>query len=86
MTQIEFNRNIAHEIYMHMRKGSIKTVDGHEVTTLYTYMAKGERPIVGLVNVGAEELAMQWTIDGKRNPARLNTPSIYDLVLEVEES
>ena len=84
MKKIEFNEQIAKEITENKRAGNIKTEAGHNVKLL-SFDAKDECPIVGLVCTETNEFAKQWTKEGKRNPGRLNTPSIFDLFIEVEE-
>ena len=84
MKKIEFDKTIAKEITENKRSGKIKTEAGHDVK-LHKFDARGECPIVGLVCTETDELAYQWTDEGFRNPKRLNTPSVFDLFIEVEE-
>ena len=84
MKKIDFDKTTAKEISENKMAGKIKTEAGHDVKLL-KFDAKGECPIVGLVCTETDELAYQWTNDGKRNPARLNTPSVFDLVIEVDD-
>ena len=85
MKKIDFDKTVAKEITENKRTGKIKTEAGHDVKIL-KFDAKGECPIVGLVCTEADELAYQWTDNGFRNPERLNTSSIFDLHIEVEDT
>lgn len=83
MTEIRFNENIAREITAKMMFGNIKTRDGHMVRII-CWNAKGQKPIVGLIDLGGMvEMPMKYTKEGKsdtRDNVRTNT----DLVIEVE--
>ena len=83
MSKVKFDKELALKLMIGNEvNGEIKTEHGEHVRLL-DCGAKGELPIVGVVDTGENELAMQWTVEGKRNPARLNTPSIYDLIIEL---
>lgn len=82
MTQKQFNENIAREITAKVTFGCIKTRDGHSVRII-CWNAKGQKPIVGLIDINGIELPMKYTRDGKtdtRDNVRTNT----DLVIETE--
>lgn len=82
MTERKFNEDTAREIMAHVRFGRIKTRDGNPVRII-CWDAKGEKPIVGLVDVGDIEMPMKYTINGKsdtRDFVNMNT----DLVIETE--
>lgn len=85
MKKIDFDKTIAKEITENKRTGKIKTETGHDVKLL-KFDAKSECPIVGLVCTETDEVSCQWTDKGFRNPERLNTPSIFDLHIEVEDT
>lgn len=85
MAKVEFKKEVVQEIKDNKVKGVIKTLHGDSVRLLDAE-AKGELPIIGLIDNGENELVMQWTVNGKRNPERLNTPSIYDLYIEIEDT
>lgn len=80
----EFSLDLLSSIAMDQVKGQVLTMH-HEPVRFFSFSAKGERPIVGVVDTGEEDLAMQWTVTGKRNPERLHTQSVYDLHIEIEE-
>lgn len=84
MVKSEFNKETVQEIKDNKVKGVIKTLHGDSVRLLDAE-AKGELSVIGLIDNGENELVMQWTVNGKRNPERLNTPSIYDLYIEIED-
>jgi len=85
MKQVKFEKELALKLMVSDEvKGMVKTEHGETVRFL-DCCVKGELPIVGVVDTGDNEIAMQWTDEGKRNPARINTPSIYDLVIELED-
>jgi hypothetical protein len=82
MTERKFNEDTAREIMAHVRFGRIKTRDGNPVRII-CWDAKGEKPIVVLVDVGDIEMPMKYTINGKsdtRDYVSMNT----DLVIETE--
>ena len=82
MKEINFDENIAREIAEGDRAGSIRTRFGDSVKLVY-FGAKGNYPVVGLVDLGDEEVSKQWTSDG-RIDMRPNVTSCYDLVIETE--
>ena len=82
MTEIKFDENTAREIMAHVRFGNIKTRDGNPVRII-CWNAKGEKPIVGLIDVGDIEIPMKYTAEGKidtRDYVSMST----DLVIETE--
>ena len=72
---------LAKEIIAGRKFGKIKTKHGDSVTLVH-FNAKGDLPLVGLVDLGKNELAKQWTPEGKRNKG--GAPSVFDLVIETE--
>jgi hypothetical protein len=82
MTQIKFTEDKAREITARVRFGNIKTRDGNPVR-IVCWNAKGQQPIVGLIDFGDFEMPMKYTAEGKsdtRDYVTMNT----DLVIETE--
>ena len=83
LTQIPFNLKMARHIKHEIIKGEIRTLEFRKVELLI-FRAKGDFPIVGLVTVGDQEVAMQWTLKGKRD-LRDNVTTGNDLILLVPD-
>jgi len=82
MAKQEFNENLAREITAGVgsaRGYHIETRGGHAVRLL-AWNAKGDKPIVGLIDLGKNEMTRQWTRQGKRD-LRDNVKTIFDLVI-----
>lgn len=84
MKRQKFDLDTAKKIMSGEIKGSVVTGEGHKVELLERQL-KGERPVMGIVDFGDYEFTKQWTTEGKSNPKRLNTPSVYDLEILIEE-
>lgn len=82
MTEKQFNEAIAREIMAGIQFGNIKTRDGNPVR-IVCWNAKGQQPIVGLIDVGGIEMPMKYTAEGKSD-TRANVTTNTDLVLETE--
>lgn len=80
MTQIQFNEKVAREVAGGVRCGKIKTKLGLGVRII-CWNAKGDRPIVALVEQAYGEKPYRYTVEGKRLP---NGNSSLDLVIETE--
>ena len=82
MTQKQFNIEEARLISEGKKLGNIKTRDGNPVRII-CWDAKGEKPIVGLIDLVDIEISMKYTAEGKsdtRDFVSMNT----DLVIETE--
>lgn len=82
MIEQKFNENTAREITANITYGNIKTRDGHPVR-IVCWNAKGQQPIVGLIDLGDMEMPMKYTMDGKSD-TRPNVRTNTDLVIETE--
>lgn len=83
LTEQPFDFAVMHQVINGLIKGEVRTNTYHKVTIL-TLVAKGDFPIVGLVEKQDGEHAMQWTLTGKLD-TRENVTTDGDLVLLVEE-
>jgi len=83
-TDKPFNLKTARNIFTFGKSyGEVITRDYHKVRIL-TFVAKGDFPIVGTVEIGDMDVAMQWTLDGKRD-LRDNVTTKHDLLLLVPD-
>lgn len=83
LTEQPFDFVVCYQIHHELIKGEIRTNTYHKVNIL-TFHAKGDFPIVGLVEKQDGEHAMQWTLTGKLD-TRENVTTDGDLVLLVEK-
>lgn len=83
LTEIPFNVKMARHIKHEVIKGEIRTLEFRKVRPLI-FNAKGDFPVVGLVEVGDQEVAMQWSLKGKRD-LRDNVTTGNDLILLVPD-
>lgn len=83
LTEIPFNIKMARQVKHEIIKGEVRTLEFRKVRLLI-FNAKGDFPVVGLVEVGDQEVAMQWTRDGKRD-VRANVTTGNDLLLLVPD-
>jgi len=82
MTEQKFNVALAREINGSIKFGRIKTRDG-KPARIICWDAKGNFPIVALIDIGGYEYPSSYTTDGKSDPrdyVSMNT----DLVIETE--
>ena len=82
MIEKQFNINIAREINGKVRYGKIKTKNGQPVRII-CWNAKGDKPIIALVDYGTFELPAAYTKEGWFDK-RPNVISNFDLVIQVE--
>lgn len=82
MTEKEFSVDAARKITANEMYGRIKTREGHPVR-IVCWDAKGQKPIVGLVEIGVVEYPIKYTADGKAD-TRENVTTNTDLVVETE--
>lgn len=82
MTEIKFNEAIAREVNAGIRFGKIKIRRGNSVRII-CWNAKGDLPIIGLIDVGNMEHPVSYTREGKSD-IRANVTTPTDLVIEVE--
>ncbi len=83
LTEIPFNVKMARHIKHEVIKGEVRTLEFRKVRLL-VFNAKGDFPVVGLVEFGDQEVAMQWTLNGKRD-VRNNVTTGHDLLLLVPD-
>ncbi len=83
LTQIPFNTKMARHIKHEVINGEVRTLEFRRVRLL-VFNAKGDFPVVGLVEVGDQEVVMQWTRDGKCD-VRANVTTGNDLLLLVPD-
>jgi len=82
MTEKKFNVALAREINGSIKFGQIKTRDG-KPARIICWNAKGNYPIVALVDMGSFETPISYTTDGK-NDWRDNVTTNLDLIIETE--
>ena len=82
MTEKKFNIGLAREINGSIKFGQIKTRDG-KPARIICWNAKGNFPIVALIDMGDYEYPSNYTNDGK-NDWRDNVRTNMDLVIETE--
>jgi len=82
MVEIKFNLNDALAIQKGEKFGMVKTRDGKPARIVCTD-AKGNFPVVALIDCGGFESPSNYTADG-RNDWRDNVTSNMDLVIETE--
>ena len=83
LTQIPFNIKMARYIKHEVIKGEVRTLEFRRVRLLI-FNAKGDFPVVGLVEVGDQEVVMQWTSEGKCD-VLANVTTGNDLLLLVPD-
>lgn len=83
LTEIPFNVKMARHIKHEVIKGEVRTLEFRKVRLL-VFNAKGNFPIVGLVEIDNQEIAMQWTSEGKHD-VRDNVTTGNDLLLLVPD-
>ena len=84
MTKQKFDKDTALKIQNGDIQGRIVTDHGENVQ-IFDGQLRGELPVYGIIKYNEYDAIMQWTNDGKRNLPRLNTSSIYDLHIEIDE-
>jgi len=82
MIQRRFSKDLAVKVAGGETLGFIMTKNGHPVRLLDTE-AKGDYPVVGLIDMGSYEITRQWTADGKLD-VREGISTNTDLVIETE--
>lgn len=79
MNEVNFIIPLAKDIQAGKAKGRIVTRDG-KPARIVCWDAKGDYPIIGLVDVGTSEAPARYTADGKHD-MRDNVKSPYDLII-----
>ena len=72
--------SMAREITAGITEGTIRTREGRPVRII-SWDAKGDYPIVALVDYGFKEAPESYTLDGKYD-TRKNVRSSFDLVID----
>ena len=83
-TEKPFDLQTARNIFIFGNSfGEVRTRDYRKVRIL-SFAAKGDFPIVGTVEIDKQDVAMQWTLEGKRD-LRDNVTMNHDLLLLVPD-
>ncbi len=82
MKTLEFNENTAREVTADCHPGAKIVTRDKRPARVICWNAKGERPIVALVDMGGFEVPYNYNRAGRRDP-RENVSTNHDLLIEM---